>query len=247
MRGMSSAMGKPVSRRDSLLGLAGLSGGAAAATIPSGTGGSGAIGGAGDGRGNSTSAMSAMSALAAAAKLLPGGGEGVANPVLATSMLLQLQQYHSNANSGSSPGTSNLLHSHHSIGHRAQHIPPVGEYTCACTRGWTGPSCEISKYDYKYVRIGKLKRTPWSLDRRLGDRCACTRCCAVQHCFDLCFIYLFVRTLPAIFVVVSCLYIAAVVVAKASYFPPIKLHLLVALTSTIALQAIGRRICGCAW
>ncbi|XP_049304879.1 protein serrate [Bactrocera dorsalis] len=176
MRGMSSAMGKPVSRRESLLGLAGLSGGGAAATtIPTGAGGGGgggsASGGAGDGRGNSTSAMSA---LAAAAKLLPGGGGGVANPALATSMLMQLQQYHSNANSGnggSGPGTSNLLHSpHHSIGHRAQQIPPVGEYTCDCTPGWTGPSCEINIDE---CAGGPCEHGGTCIDLIGGFRCEC--------------------------------------------------------------------------
>ncbi|CAD6995086.1 unnamed protein product [Ceratitis capitata] len=184
MRGMSSAMGKPVSRRDSLLGLAGLSGSGAAAvtTIPTlagagasagvggGAGGPGSSGGnTSDGRGNSTSAMSA---LAAAAKLLPGGGGGVTNTLRATSMLMQLQQLHNNNADGgnSNTGTSNLLHTHHSIGHRPQQIPPVGEYTCACTPGWTGPSCEINIDE---CAGGPCEHGGTCIDLIGGFRCEC--------------------------------------------------------------------------
>lgn len=29
--------------------------------------------------------------------------------------------------------------------------PPVNEFTCACATGWSGPTCEISKYPFPFV------------------------------------------------------------------------------------------------
>lgn len=37
--------------------------------------------------------------------------------------------------------------------------PPVNEFTCACATGWSGPTCEISKYPFPFVT--QLKWSLW--------------------------------------------------------------------------------------
>lgn len=72
-----------------------------------------------------------------------GMSAAMGKPVSGYNLSLTLQglakNYSSNSNASSSSSSS--LNNYH------QHIPPpVSEFTCACAPGWTGPTCEISKF-----------------------------------------------------------------------------------------------------
>lgn len=122
MRGISSTMGKPLTRRNSMLSIAGLS---AYSTSISTT----------DTNNNSIS-------------INPSGNKATLMQ-LQMPMPLTVPQSQSMSTLSSSSSLSSSMYQRH-YHHQQQKPPPLAEFTCACAPGWTGPACEISKYNYSH-------------------------------------------------------------------------------------------------